>query len=265
VSTGGSGGTGGSAGHGGAGGVAHTGGAGGVATGGSGGTAGAAAWSPCPADGSACKILPFGDSITHGHGSADDAGYRSQLFKLIVAAGQKVTFTGSLTNGPAQVSGVAFPASHEGHDGWTIDPGYSSYGYSGISTLIPTPAFTTIPHIVLLQIGTNDATATTGTSGMATRLDGLLGKIVQAAPNALVVVAVPTPLGFSSAALTTYSGQIPGLVQARAAMGQHIISVDMSKMPVPADIASDNVHPNDAGYAYMANIWYAGIKSYLPK
>ena len=54
-------------------------------------------------------------------------------------------------------------------------------------------------------------------------------------------------------------------MQAHAAKGQHIIGVDMTKMPVPADIASDNVHPNDQGYVYMANIWYAALKNLLPK
>ena len=49
-----------------------------------------------------------------------------------------------------------------------------------------------------------------------------------------------------------------------AAKGQHIVGVDMSKMPL-SDLGSDNVHPNDTGYAYMANIWYAAIKDLLPK
>ena len=95
------------------------------ARGGAGGGGGTVAYAPCPTNGSPCKILPFGDSITRGVKSSDDAGYRSQLFKLIVAAKQKVTFTGSLTNGPTQVSGQPFPRMHEGHPGWTIDPGYN--------------------------------------------------------------------------------------------------------------------------------------------
>ncbi len=41
-------------------------------------------------------------------------GYRSQLFKLVVAANQKVAFTGSLSNGPTQVSGQPFSRMHEG-------------------------------------------------------------------------------------------------------------------------------------------------------
>ena len=46
-------------------------------------------------------------------------------------------------------------------------------------------------------------------------------------------------------------------------MGQHVVRVDMSAMPA-SDIASDSVHPNDQGYAYMADIWYEAIRDLLP-
>ena len=236
------------------------------ATGGSqaaGGTSagGSSSYSPCAA--SPCKILPFGDSITHGLQSTDSGGYRSQLFKLVVAANQTLTFLGSQSAGPATVSSVTFPKNHEGHDGYTVDSGYSTYGTPGISSLIPSPAFTTIPDIVLLHIGTNDITSTgSASTTTSTRLDGLLTKIVGAAPKALIVVAQITPVSYTSADLTSYNSKIPGIVQTHASQGQHIISVDMSQMP-KSDLASDGVHPNDQGYAYMANIWYTAIKGYL--
>ena len=233
-------------------------------SGGTGGAGGASAYNPCPTNGDPCKILPLGDSITHGFASTDDGGYRSQLYKLILAANQKVTFTGSLANGPTQVSGQNFPRMHEGHDGWTIDPGFSTFGSGGISSLVPSPAFDGKPHIVLLHIGTND-TGFMDSANMSTRLESLLDKIAQASPSSLIVLAQITPLGYTSAALTAYNAKIPGIVQSHAAKGQHIVGVDMSKMPVPADIFTDNVHPNDQGYVYMANIWYAAIKEMLPK
>ena len=231
---------------------------------GSDGAGGTMTFNPCPTTGEPCKILPLGDSITHGFASTDDAGYRSQLFKLIVAANQKVTFTGSLANGPSQVSGQTFPRMHEGHDGWTIDPGFSSFGAGGISSLVPSTALDGNPHIVLLHIGTNDTNAS-DTANMSTRLESLLDKIAQASPSSLIVLAQITPLGYASAALTAYNAKIPGIVQSHAAKGQHVVGVDMSKMPVPADIASDNVHPNDQGYVYMASIWYAALKDLLPR
>ena len=237
---------------------------GGHAGGGSGGTGGgSSAYNPCPTNGDPCKILPLGDSITHGFASSDDGGYRSQLFKLIVGGNQSVTFVGSLVNGPTQVSGKTFPRNHEGHDGWTIDPGYSTYGAGGISSLTPSPALDGNPNIILLHIGTND-TGFMDAANMSTRLEALLDKIAQASPSTLIVLAQITPLGYQSSALTAYNAKIPGIVQAHAAKGQHIIGVDMSKMPVPADIGSDNVHPNDQGYAYMAGVWYAALKNLLP-
>jgi lysophospholipase L1-like esterase len=220
--------------------------------------------------------LPFGDSITEGVKSSDGAGYRSQLFKLIVAAKQKVAFTGSLSNGPTQVSGQTFPRMHEGHAGWTIDPGYSEFsGYGGISSLVPSPALSGGPHIILLHIGANDLFPTKDGTGMATRLDALVEKIAVNAPNALIVLAQITPVGSTNnghtqaqvdaanAAQMTYNSKIPAIIESHRAKGHHIIGVDMSKMPL-SDLTTASLHPNDQGYAYMAGIWYPAIKDLLP-
>jgi lysophospholipase L1-like esterase len=217
-----------------------------------GGAGGAGVYAPCPTNGSPCNILPLGDSITRGVKSADDGGYRSQLFKLIVAANQKVTFTGSLTNGPTQVSGQPFSRMHEGHSGWTIGQ---------LSPLIPSPALDGKPNIILLHIGTNDI-GSRDPAGMATRLEALLDKIALNGPDALIVVAQITAARTDNDIRDAYNAKIPGIVQSRAAKGQHIIGVDMNKIPM-ADLQSDGVHPNDEGYAYMAGIWYAAIKDLL--
>ncbi len=191
--------------------------------------------------------------------SSDGGGYREALFKLAVAANQKITFTGSQTNGPTSVivngTTLTFPKNNEGHSGWTIDQ---------IAGLVPSPAMSTLPNIVLLMAGTNDVYAASGQATMNTRLGSLIDKVVAAAPDALVVVATLTPLSNASWNTTanTYDGQIPAVVQARASQGKHVVLVDMSKMPV-ANL-SDGIHPNDTGYAYMANIWYAAIKNVLP-
>jgi lysophospholipase L1-like esterase len=84
------------------------------------------------------------------------------------------------------------------------------------------------------------------------------------APNALIVLAHIIPLASANAALMSYNGKIPEIVRAHAAKGQHIIGVDMSKLP-QSGLSSDGTHPNDQGYAYMASIWYAAIKDLLPK
>ena len=214
---------------------------------------------PCPTTGDACIILPLGDSITYGLQSSDGGGYREPLFKKTLTASQKITFTGSQKNGPATVQGpngsVPFPTANEGNSGFTIDQ---------IRGTIPAGVKAAIPHIVLLMAGTNDVYASSGQAQMPDRLTTLINAVVTAAPNALIVVATLTPLSNASweATATTYDGEIPGVIQTIASAGKHVIMVDMSKMPTSE--LSDGVHPNDTGYSYMADIWYAAIKDLLP-
>ncbi len=98
---------------------------------------------------------------------------------------------------------------------------------------------------------------------MAMHLDALIEKIAQNGPDALLVVAQITAARTDNDIRDAYNAKIPGIVQSHAAKGQHIISVDVNKIPMTG-LNSDGVHPNDQGYAYMAGIWYAAIKAPLP-
>src|SRR6185295_2026799 len=217
------------------------------------GGAGGAGFNPCKA--SPCVILPLGDSITHGFSSTDDAGYRSALFMLFVAAHQNVTFIGSLTNGPTTVSGKTFPRHHQGHNRFTVT---QITGY-----VPPARSFSTTPHIVLLHAGTNEMTMHAEPTPPANQLSTLITNLVNAAPNALIVVAKIVPLGYSNTNYTSYIGKIPGVVQAHSS--NHVVMVDMSTLPTSDIRGNGNVHPTDQGYADMANLWYGAIKSYLPQ
>jgi lysophospholipase L1-like esterase len=118
-----------------------------------------------------------------------------------------------------------------------------------------------MPDIVLLHIGTNDLTSSSAKSTVSDRLAKLLTKIVGVAPDALIVVAKVIPLGYSSSDWDTYNSKIPGVVQTHTAKGEHMVVVDMSKLP---SNQLSGVHPNDTGYATMAGYWYDAIKGFLP-
>src|SRR6267143_5836411 len=61
------------------------------------------------------RILPLGDSITHGW--IVPGGYRLPLYQLLTNAGYNVDFTGTQADNGAP----ALPdPDHEGHSGWTI-------------------------------------------------------------------------------------------------------------------------------------------------
>ncbi|WP_437743794.1 SGNH/GDSL hydrolase family protein [Sorangium sp. So ce1504] len=253
---------------------------GGAAAGGSGGDSGAqggaggsagSTYRPCPTDGTACKIMPFGDSITDGYNGDTPGGYRVELFRLAHAAGKNITFVGSGSNGPNTVGGVAFPHNHEGHSGWTIAP---AGGRSGISTLVSTVMPQYKPDIVLLMIGTNDAIDNYDMPNAPKRLGALIDSIYAQLPNVLIVVAAPVPSRGDaskgddtalSARIKTYDDAIPAVVKARADAGRHIISVDMYTPfnPNKTTLLEDQWHPNLQGYVLLGGQWYAALQPLL--
>ncbi|HKO49638.1 MAG TPA: GDSL-type esterase/lipase family protein [Polyangiaceae bacterium] len=210
-------------------------------------------YQPCPGSGEPCRILPLGDSLTSGIGY--EGGYRVALFQLARAAGKSIAFTGSLRNGPANVGGVAFPRQHEGRSGWKIED---------VMAIVPRPALKTVPHIILLHVGTNDLYAGATPQRMADRLEALIGRLQQAAPQALIAVAEIVPL--TDPALRElaerYNGELRQRVQARRARAEHLLVVDQFTH-FPSTLLSDGVHPTQLGYEQMASAWYAGIAAYL--
>jgi lysophospholipase L1-like esterase len=232
-------------------GAAGSGGASGGASGASGmaGSGGGAAFDPCPSD-APCKILPLGDSITDGFNVP--GGYRMRLFQKALDADQEITFVGGSMNGPTMVDGVTFPRAHEGHSGWTI---------AQIDGIVPASLPADV-DIILLLIGTNDMYGQMPTTA-ADRLAPLLDQILDARPDALLAVGTITPLTVNgSANIPPYNGAIPGMVQARAAAGKHIILVDQFA-GFPNSELADGIHPNQAGYNRMGDVWYAAIADYL--
>jgi lysophospholipase L1-like esterase len=195
--------------------------------------------------------LPFGDSITFGLGFA--GSYRVELFSKAVMAGQHITFLGSQMNGPATVAGMTFPNKNEGHSGWKIDQ---------MLPLIPSPALTVVPDIILVMIGTNDIAQNDRVAEAPMRLGALLDKLIGAAPNALIVVATLTPLGSGSTAVQAYNAALPAVIKQRADAGKHVQLVDMFT-GFPTSELADGVHPNQPGSARMAGVWYAAIGGVL--
>jgi lysophospholipase L1-like esterase len=254
----------------GAGGSAGSGGGPGGSTGGGAGSGGTLAFNPCPAAGTACAIMPLGDSITDGVGSSG-GGYRVELFHKAVQAGKAITFVGSATdpNGPTTVDGKPFPRNHEGHPGYTID---NSSTTSGISPLVDASIATNHPNIITLMIGTNDLNRNVDPTNFPTRLGALLDKIINDAPNALVVVAKITPWqddGTNTSAVEPFNTKIATLVQTYITSGKHVALVDMygpfrANTNYKTALMNDYLHPNDAGYVIMGDTWYAAIQSYLP-
>ena len=209
--------------------------AGSSGSGGSSGSAGASGlYNPCPTNGDPCRILPVGDSITFGINY--EGSYRPELFHKALMAGQKITYTGTLMNGPATVDNMPFPMRYEATSGITID---------GISMQITKNKTLNMPaDIVLIHIGTNDMYMS-DPGGAPARLTKLIDQIATGLPNALIAVAKIIPLQMSASNVTTYNNAIPGVVAAEVAAGKHVIVVDLNTGFPAGDM--DTVHPYQTG------------------
>ena len=235
------------------------------ATGGAAGAGSGTSFAPCPGAGAACVILPLGDSITYGYGSTTGGGYRVDLFSAAVAANKSITFVGSQMSGPATLAGKTFPKGNEGHSGYTMDDSSKTSGIGGAITDNAIKNYK--PNIILLMIGTNDMHDSLDLSNAPTRLGQLLDEILTNAPHALLVVATVIPANGTQNGLTqTFNAAVPGVIQARASQGKHVVGVDMyaAMKSWSTSIYKDSEHPNDAGYSIMANVWFNAIKVFLP-
>src|SRR4029078_6844691 len=111
-------------------------------------------------------------------------------------------------------------------------------------------------------IGTND-TYMSSPSGAPMRLQSLVDLILSTYPNALLVVAkiIPSPSQMTNVNLINNS--IPDLVSSRAAMGKHILMVDLNTgFNVQTMLSNDSIHPNMTGYNWMGDQWYTVVGSY---
>jgi hypothetical protein len=217
------------------------------------------------------EILPLGDSITDGFGGTG-GGYRARLHLLLNNAGDSFNIVGSATNNSTAALSASGQHHHEGHSGYRIDqiegnltglvssaPVFdSSNGGHWIDGGIDVGRPAIFPDLILLHIGTNDASQGRTAAQMQNSLQSLLTKLKSIRPNAQVIVAsliLRTDNATHEATQMTYNSAIPGLV---AAQGANFHFVDMHSVLSASDLA-DGQHPHQGGYNKMADAWVAAL------
>ncbi|MFM6188827.1 MAG: Ig-like domain-containing protein [Planktothrix sp.] len=211
------------------------------------------------------KLMPLGDSITAGKENdiqlkADWVGYRKELWKDFQFFNLPVDFVGSQSNGNFSQN------QHEGYSGWTI-----SQITGGANNWITA----TNPDMVLLMIGTNDASSSGST--MASSLETLVNRItgISKFDNGDLLVSTIAPIHAQSKYYGTrmqnvkdYNALIPGVVNNQPA-SENVKFVNMWEGLNPLsenDISSPTIdanalHPTQAGYQKMAYHWFDSILS----
>jgi Ca2+-binding RTX toxin-like protein len=233
------------------------------------------------------RILPLGDSITLGISegvsvtpepgrSQNAGGYRTVLWQRFQQDGLAVDFVGTKSNGPSTLG----DKDNEGNGGRPI---------AFISDNVLSYLTATKPDAVLLMIGTNDTFATNVTSPnnytfktaaqMRDELSALIDKITSFSPDIkLFVSSIPPILPNADERLNAagraqqkqlavdYNNLMPALIAQKQAAGANIQFVDMRNGLTDADIVqqgSSGVHPTQAGYTKIGNLWYSSLATGL--
>lgn len=187
------------------------------------------------------RIMALGDSITYGVGSQTSSSYRVGLRKKLVNAGLTVDFVGS------RQSGSGTDTENEGHSGWTI---------AQLSADVTGRLTTYQPDVVLLHIGTNDMRKDLTVDQAPDRLEALIDKIHAARPAAQVHVQqlVSSSDATVQVRIAAFNAAIPAVISGK---GSWLHLVDQSG--VKGTMLRDGLHPNEAGYAEMADNLYASL------
>ncbi|MEV8504059.1 SGNH/GDSL hydrolase family protein [Actinoplanes sp. NPDC051475] len=185
-------------------------------------------------------IMPLGASITYGYGSSDGNGYRGVLHdRLTRDAGMAVDFVGS------QRSGSLADSDHEGHPGWRIDQ---------IAACADGWMRAYRPQIVVMHLGTNDMIQDFGTPTAPERLAALADRLAATGATVYVSSLVASADPDIDARIDAFNARLPALLAGH----RGVVYVDQSRALGPGDL-TDKVHPGDAGYARIADIWYAAL------
>jgi lysophospholipase L1-like esterase len=201
-------------------------------------------------------MMPLGNSITEGTGSSHDGGYRHDLYYLLQNAGIAFDFVGSLQYGSG------FPdLDHEGH------PGYLADQLDVQTILANNPA-----DVVFLEVGTNDISYGESATEVRNDIDRLVDDIYNVNHAITIFLSTTLPRLDSNALqqiTDAVNAMLPNLVSTKAAAGYRIYLVDnASRIKAEpnweTNLMADNLHPNDEGYALMANEWFNAYRAYSP-
>ena len=208
------------------------------------------------------RIMAAGDSITFGviGGRPIDGtlgGYRTRLQARLNAVGTPFDMVGMLKSGPPTID-----PDHEGWPGWRI-----SQVDMELRRAVPEYR----PDYLILLAGTNDVEqdARGGgepLGGAPDRLRSLLFRVWAAWPVRRVFVSTlpPITLGYvpdAAGRVGWLNGEIRRVVAELRAAGRPIEVVE-GAMLSPSEL-SDGVHPTQAGYDFLGDLWANALTPHL--
>lgn len=242
------------------------------------------------------KIMPIGDSITHGYQSS--GGYRKYFYHFL-ADDYDIDMVGPNSDYPDTFTWlkeeVTYDTDHCGYSGYAIQYMDETETRQGILETLQEGNYlqTYDPDIIMLQIGTNDILSAYN-DGITDRLENLINYISDNTRDDTVIFVSTIPhidaievydwcwaygdVKFSNTPedfnviinnyVDSYNKSIPVLVDKLQDEEKNVEFADIysffeEKGLTTDEYLEDGVHPNEKGYKRIGLMWYANIKNYL--
>lgn len=193
--------------------------------------------------------MPLGASITYGQRSSTGNGYREDLYNLLTQEGYTVRMAGSRKHGSMADNEV------EGWPGFRIDQ---------VERKAKRAVPGRLPNLFTINVGTNDCIQDYNLDHARNRMDDLLEYLWTASPNSTVILStlLVNVNATVESRIQRVNRRFKALAMRKTQEGKRIILADMhgDDGPQKADLSADGIHPNDRGYAKMANIWNRSIR-----
>ena len=185
-------------------------------------------------------------------GSTSGNGYRSPLRQALAKTYRNpINMVGTRRNGDMRDNDV------EGWPGYRIDEVRAKANARDCA-----PYYR--PNIVLVNAGTNDALQSYDVGAAGERMERLVRDLWAASPNAVVVLSTLLMNRAPEAQrnVVEINAQYRALVGKLGKEGRKIQLAEMQgeKGPQGEDLP-DGTHPNDKGYAKMAEVWFEALRT----
>jgi lysophospholipase L1-like esterase len=200
-------------------------------------------------------VACVGDSITHGSGASSSAtAYPADLQKLL---------------------GPSVQVQNFGHSGATmLSTGNLPYiqqpEYAAATTFVSNAGARAVVDVIIM-LGTNDSKPINwmpdgGNSSAQFRSDyaAMVDHFTGLPTHPVVYLALPPTVYMSSYGISEtviHDAIIPIIRQIAAQKGMPVIDVHTPTAGMPSLFTADGVHPNDMGYALIAQVMYSGLRA----